>query len=139
MSVFLDKLTETEILLLEAKWKGNTGSIKPYVTFTKGSALEKLFAFPVNDPVKQDPNKIRCSFCGKDTDRVNITHGIGPLRSIYTDELVCIDGIKTIIEKVRRTSDKITSCPNCISQIKPNLDKDGNMVNSGIRFDETEG
>ena len=126
-------------MVLEAKWKGNSGSEKPCVTFGPGSELEKLFGFPVLPPVTQDPTKVRCSFCGKDVDRVNATHGIGRLKMGTTQVIASLDGVKTLEEKVRCTSDKITSCPNCVSQIKPNLDKDGNLINSGIQFPETEG
>ena len=84
---------DAEVLQLEAKWKGNSGSEKPCVTFGPGSELEKLFGFPVLPPVTQDPTKVRCSFCGKDVDRVNATHGIGRLKMGTTQVIASLDGV----------------------------------------------
>lgn len=128
--------SESRTKELESKWRGNSGTVNPRVSFAPGSSFAKMFGAPV----VLDPEKVCCSFCDNEIDRVNATFGRGkPRKIINTVFLLDEHGNKTFDDDIHHVIDKLVACPDCVNQIKPILDRDGNLVNSGIDFPETEG
>lgn len=83
----------------------------------------------------KDPSKLWCSFCGIEVDEIRATRGVGPSRVKKDTEIIRIDVDVTVIEeRTYVTSRKLVACPDCVLNITPNLDEDGDIINQGVRF-----
>lgn len=114
--------SEAKVRELEAKWQE-----RPRPIFKHFLPDLVLGTFTI-----LDPSKLYCSFCGNVTDETTVTRGTGKLRKSIKTELVEIGGVKTVIEKVTHFTEKVLACENCVLEILPTLDSDGNYIKSNI-------
>jgi hypothetical protein len=139
MRSITDHLTKREVRKLREKWRGKEGTIRPYVTLASGpfaDYVNRLFS----EAKQREPNpeKVVCSFCGDEVDRVRATHGTGRLNRGVIREVVKdpLTGVKRIQEKVFHSTTKVVACPECVLNIKPRVDKHGDIQSQGITFPE---
>jgi len=82
---------------------------------------------------KPNLGELHCSFCGNPVPRILASHGISRIRRKIDTKLdLTVDPV-AIDEKVIITSDKVVACPNCVGEIKPLKDRDGNITHSNVR------
>lgn len=85
------------------------------------SPLESL-GLTVPDAKPINPDKLTCSFCKKEVDRIHATEGKGKLDKFYKREIVDrgSEGIE-IIEKIVHFTPTVVACPNCCLNVKQGI------------------
>lgn len=118
---------------LERKWQ--SGANAP-----QGLPLYRADAQILKDlGIEPTPTKVVnvdlefCSFCEQPTPRISITYGKGHPRKFIKLELIRKDGeVIDFEQKVIHVVDRLKACPACVGFIKPILDRNGNLISSGI-------
>ena len=96
--------------------------------------------FSLFTPEEQADQRPKCSFCGVVVDSTNMTLGTSKPRMFTRDKLTRVNGIIVKAEQeITHVVDKLRSCPACVLNIQPVIDKSGKIVNQGIKFPETDG
>lgn len=112
------------IAALEKKWRSGHGALKATVLLTDDWAAN-LF-----EPDNRPEDEVRCSFCDCKTDLVTATVGTGKLtiKTVLEESGTGIGGDISTHEKTVRTQEKVIACPKCVGNLKPKLDKQGNIT-----------
>lgn len=103
---------------LEAKWKGNSGDVRP----------STKLQVSLGEPVEVLQDHVLCSFCQTQVWKINATYGSGKPR-MSKDIVFTLDdhGNKSFEERPRYSVSKVVACPDCVNMIPK------------IQFPETEG
>lgn len=70
------------------------------------------------DSDKLDPNQIHCSFCGRPTEKLDLTSERKPQIRTRVDHHQHSDGTIEIREHVEASSETLHACPDCCLQIR---------------------
>lgn len=100
---------DDEVRKLEKKWRSGVSELSRKV----------LLSFSILQPrEKPDPEKVECTFCGKQVSRILATNGKGTPRRTVKNEVVTVGGEPTIQTLVYYSQVKTVACPDCALEAK---------------------